>query len=188
MTNKAETRRALRRARTEFTARADVVDRLLVLTLMAAEHAAPVLAGARTAAFYVSNGVEVDPLPLLFRAIDAGIDTVLPRIAEDGGALTFHLWVPGDDLVPGPMGLVQPRRDAPRAEPDLIFAPLVGFDRALNRIGQGGGHYDRTFAALPAARRIGLAWSVQEMAAIEPDLWDVPLHGIATEREWIGAA
>ena len=187
MTTKADLRKALRRARTEFTARADVVDRLLVSTLMAAEHAAPALAGARAVAFYVSNGVEVDPLPLLFRAIDAGIETVLPRIAEQDGPLTFHHWLPGDDLVPGPLGIVQPRRDAPVVVPDVIIAPLVGFDRALNRIGQGGGHYDRTFAALPDARRIGLAWSVQEMPAIEPDPWDVPLHGLATEREWIGA-
>ena len=89
--------------------------------------------------------------------------------------------------MPGAFGLLQPRSDAEEVSPDLILAPLVGFDRALRRIGQGAGFYDRAFARLPDARRIGLAWSVQEVDALPTDPWDVPLHAVATEREWIGA-
>jgi len=184
--DKAELRAELRRRRIAFTGREDVMGQLLVMTLMVAEHAAPALNGARTVAAYVSNGVEVDPTALLFRAIDMGLSTALPRVTSKDAPLTWHEWHPGDELVPGALGLIQPRADAPPAEPDLIFAPLVGFDRSLNRLGQGAAHYDRAFAALPDARRIGLAWSVQEVEALTPDPWDMPLHGIATETGWIG--
>ena len=70
--------------------------------------------------------------------------------------------------------------------PDVILLPLIGFDRALNRLGQGAGYYDRACAALPDARRIGLAWNVQEWPALPADPWDVPLDAVATQREWIG--
>jgi 5-formyltetrahydrofolate cyclo-ligase len=55
----------------------------------------------------------------------------------------------------------------------------------MRRLGQGAGFYDRAFARLPAARRIGLAWSAQEADALPADPWDVPLHAVATEKEWI---
>jgi 5-formyltetrahydrofolate cyclo-ligase len=69
--------------------------------------------------------------------------------------------------------------------PDLILTPLVAFDRSLARLGQGAGHYDRAFARYPLARRIGVAFSVQEVERLPTDAWDVPLHAIVTEREWI---
>ena len=183
---KADLRTALRRRRIDYTGREEVMGQLLVMTLMVAEHAAPQLSGATVVAGYVSNGVEVDPLPLLFRAIDMGLPVVLPRVAEKGAPLDFHEWVPGDALESGPLGIVQPLATAPRMIPDLILAPLVGFDRALNRLGQGGGYYDRTFAALPQARRVGLAWGVQEVPELPVTEHDLPLHGVATEAEWIG--
>ena len=62
---------------------------------------------------------------------------------------------------------------------------LVAFDRSLNRLGQGGGHYDRTFEKYPDAIRIGLAWSVQEADNIPVERHDVTLHAIVTESELI---
>jgi 5-formyltetrahydrofolate cyclo-ligase len=187
MTDKAELRRTLRARRARFVADEAVVAQLLVHTLMLSEHAAPHLAGAQIVAGYVSDGEEVDPLPLLFRALDRGCRVALPRIAGRDDAMTFHLWHPGDDLVPGPRRLLQPRADAPVVDPDLILTPLLGFDAALNRIGQGAGFYDRAFALRPAARRIGLGWSVQAVDALPVDPWDMPLHGVATELGWHGA-
>ncbi len=185
--DKSELRRTLRAARARFVADEAVAAQLLVDTLQLAEHAAPHLAGARIVAGYVSDGEEVDPLPLLFRALDQGCIMVLPRITGRTAPMVFHRWFPGDDLVPGPLGLLQPRADAEILDPDLILAPLVGYDAACNRLGQGAGFYDRAFAARPDARRIGLAWTVQAVDALPVDPWDVPLHGIATERGWIAA-
>lgn len=161
---------------------------LFVASLFVADRVKPHLAGAQTVAAYVSDGEEVDPLPILFQALDRGLAIALPRVTSRDQPMTFHHWIPGDELVGGPLGLRQPRPDAPIATPDLILAPLVGFDRTLNRLGQGAGFYDRAFAELPNARRIGLAWSVQETEALPADAWDVPLHAIATEREWIDHA
>lgn len=146
------------------------------------------LKGAGTVSAYLSDGDEVDPLPILTAAAALGLATALPRITSRTDPMHFHLWSPGDPLHPGLYGLSQPDADSPLATPDLILTPLVGFDRAMGRIGQGAAFYDRAFARYPDARRIGLAWSVQEVDALPVDPWDVPLHGIATELEWIEPA
>ena len=66
----------------------------------------------------------------------------------------------------------------------MILTPLLAFDAALNRLGQGAGHYDRAFAANAGAWRIGVAWSVQRVETLPADPWDVPLHNIITEQGW----
>ncbi len=182
--DKTETRRLLRARRRAFVAEAGPqglarMHRDLVLRLT------PHLKGARIVAAYVAIGGEIDPLDILLVAAGMGIRPALPHVVSREQPMDFRYWIPGEELVAGPMGLTQPAADAPVCEPDLILAPLLGFDRMLNRIGQGAGFYDRAFAAHPAARRIGLAWGVQEVDALPLDPWDVPLHGIATEQEWI---
>lgn len=184
--DKIELRRVLRARRRAFVAEAGpqrlaMMHRDLVLRL------APHLEGARIVAAYVAIGGEIDPLDILLHAAGMGIRAALPHVESRAQPMSFRYWLPGDELVSGPMGLTQPAAGAPRCEPDLILTPLLGFDRALGRIGQGAGFYDRAFVAHPAARRIGLAWSVQEVDALPLDPWDVPLHGLATEQEWIAA-
>ena len=83
------------------------------------------------------------------------------------------------------MGLRQPAVTSAECAPDLIVTPLLGFDRRGGRIGYGAGHYDRAFQRFPGARRIGFAWSVQQVDAVPLDPWDVPLHAVVTEREFI---
>lgn len=141
------------------------------------------LGDARSIAAYVPLGDEADPLPALAAAHDAGLTTALPHIAEPGGAMRFLAWAPGDPLAEGPHRLRQPAADAREIAADLLLTPLLGFDAGLNRIGQGAGHYDRYFAAHPAARRIGIAWSVQQVDRLAPDPWDIPLHAIVTELQ-----
>lgn len=152
-----------------------------------AARALPHLSDARAIAGYMPMLAEVDPTLLLEAAAAQGRTLALPLVESRAAPLRFARWTPGDPLVEGPFGLRQPAPEAETVEPDLILAPLVGFDRALGRLGQGAAHYDRAFAALPRARRIGLAWSVQQVDALPMDPWDMPLHGIATEREWLAA-
>src|SRR3546814_2508589 len=85
----------------------------------------------------------------------------------------------------GPWGTQQPADHAALAAPDIIFCPLVGFDRRGGRIGQGGGHYDRYFAAHPGALRIGIGWSVQEIDATPRESTDIALDTILTKQEFI---
>lgn len=98
--------------------------------------------------------------------------------------MSFHHWT-DQAFVPGPFGIQQPSAGSPVLTPDIILTPLVAFDRAGRRLGQGAAYYDRAFAALPEAWRVGVAWSVQETECVPVDPWDVPLHAIATEKEWI---
>ena len=178
MTDKKALRAALRARRDVFAADVGVA--------IPVDPAFPaLLVPGMTVASYVPIGGEADPAPLERAALDRGCRLALPQVIDRATPLRFALHDPGAPLVPGPFGLRQPPAYAPEAAPDVVLTPLVGFDRALNRIGQGAGHYDRAFAAFPDARRIGIAWSVQEIDAIQPDPWDVPLHAIATEREWI---
>ncbi len=146
------------------------------------------LDGCRAVSGYLAMGTEMTCMAVLDAAHARGIAIALPCIEVTPAHLVFRHWLPGDPLMEGPLRIRQPLPSAPPLDPDLILTPLIGFDRALGRIGQGKGYYDRAFVAHPHARRIGIAWSVQEVDAIPMDPWDVPLHGIATEREWIETA
>jgi len=144
-----------------------------------------VLAIAEVVAGYVQVGSEVDPAGLMQLAASMGKTLALPWLANRTAPIMFREWKTGEPLETAPFGFRQPLATVPKCVPDMILTPLVGFDRALNRLGQGAGHYDRAFAACPDSLRIGLAWSVQECAALTPDPWDVPLDAVLTEKEWI---
>jgi 5-formyltetrahydrofolate cyclo-ligase len=185
MTGKQELRQALRERRRalladpEWNAARRALEHDIGRRIIAHLNDAIVVAG------YCAEGTELDALPALRAAHGRGCVTALPHIAERGSPMRFLRWEPGQQLIAGVYGLLQPPADAPEVDPDLILAPLLGFDRAMRRLGQGAGFYDRAFARLPAARRIGLAWSVQEVDELPADPWDVPLHAVVTEKEWI---
>lgn len=135
---------------------------------------------------YRAAGSEADPDALLAFAVDAGKTIALPHVERRSVPMRFLRWAPGDSLLPGRWGLEQPDiAAAPEVAPDLILAPLLGFDRRLHRLGQGAAYYDRAFARYPDAVRVGIAWHVQEVDLVPDDPWDVPLHAVLTEREWI---
>lgn len=136
-------------------------------------------------ASYRPLGSEADPAPLADAARAAECALALPYVTTRAAPLRFLSWDPARPLERGAFGLLQPAADAPEVSPDIILTPLVGFDDTGNRLGQGAGHYDRAFAAHPDAWRVGIAWSVQRVAALPADPWDMPLHAIATESYWI---
>ncbi|MEO5866221.1 MAG: 5-formyltetrahydrofolate cyclo-ligase [Sphingomonas sp.] len=143
------------------------------------------LAPGVTVASYIPVRGEADPSPLARAAVAAGCVIALPHVTRRSEPMRFLAWDAEADLIPGPFGLHQPRHDAPALAPDIVLAPLVAFDAALNRLGQGAGYYDRAFAAFPAAWRIGIAWSMQQVTELPVDAWDVSLHAVATEKGWI---
>lgn len=151
------------------------------LELCAADRLMPLLDGAQCVAFYHARGGELDCIAAIAATAARGIAIALPHVGGAGEPMRFLGWKPGEPLEAGWRGLVQPRADAPEAVPDIIVAPLLGFDSAGWRLGQGGGFYDRAFALSPEARKFGLAWSIQQLAAIPPDPWDVPLDAVVTE-------
>lgn len=140
-------------------------------------------AGA-TVALYLALRDEIDPAALTDVLIARRQPLCLPWLGDDT-TMAFRDWSLGDALMRGPFNLRQPLPQAPLVAPDIIVTPVVGFDRAGGRIGQGKSHYDRAFARYPGARRVGFAWSVQEVACVPRDPWDVALHAVVTEQEWI---
>lgn len=140
---------------------------------------------ARVVAGYIAMADEADPAPLLAAAHAKGRTLALPHVTTRAAPMRFLRWEPVEPLERGPMGLQQPAADAPEIEPDLILIPLVAFDARGHRLGHGAGFYDRALAALPHARRVGVAWSVQQVPQVVVDRWDMPLHAILTERDWI---
>lgn len=95
--------------------------------------------------------------------------------------MIFRRWSPGDPLEPDLAGVPAPLPLAEQVLPKLILTPLLAFDSRGGRLGQGGGHYDRTFAALPEAIRVGVAYAGQEVDNLALEPHDIRLHGILTE-------
>lgn len=151
------------------------------LEAQAAEHLMRLIGGARSIAFYIALGSEMSCAAAIDAAAARGIVPLLPHVESRGSPMRFLRWAPGESLEAGWRGLLQPVADSAEIRPELIVAPLLGFDSALNRIGQGAGFYDRAFAALPDVKKIGWGWSIQQRPAIGCDPWDVPLDAVVTE-------
>lgn len=130
---------------------------------------------------YPALGDEIDPTALEQAAEALGWRIAYPRVTGDS-PLAFHT-VAYEDLAPGYRGLPEPSTASPPARPDVLLVPLLAGDLAGNRLGQGGGHYDRTLAALRAQGpllAIGLAFDMQLVATVPTEAWDQPLDAIAT--------
>ena len=83
---------------------------------------------------------------------EKGHSIALPRFADNAAAMEFAQWTDfyGEtDLEDGAFGIKQPSSDAPKISPDVLFVPLIGFSENGERLGQGGGHYDRWLADNP---------------------------------------
>lgn len=138
-----------------------------------------------TVASYSPVGSEADPAPLVAAARNAGCVIALPHITTRAEPMRFLHWDAEAPLASGPFGLTQPRGDAAERVPDIILTPLVAFDAALNRLGQGAGYYDRAFAGFPDAWRLGIAWDAQQVEALPTDSWDVPLQALVTQSRFL---
>ena len=139
------------------------------------------LPSGQTVAVYRAVGAEFDPEPLAHALIRAGRSLCLPVAIVRDAALIFRRWSPGDPLEMDVAGCPAPLPLAEVVVPDLIIAPLLAFDDAGGRLGQGGGYYDRTFAAMPDAVRVGLAYSSQCVSDLSMLPFDMPLNGVLTE-------
>lgn len=132
-------------------------------------------------------GSELDPEPLGRALIAAGSEVCLPVVLERDAPMIFRRWSPGDPLEMDAAGCPAPLPLAQAVDPELIVTPLLAFDDFGGRLGQGGGYYDRTFAARPEAIRIGFGYDGQRAPRLPMDRHDVPLHGVLTEVGYTAA-
>ena len=118
----------------------------------------------------------------------AGAARALPVVVVREQPLVFRLHEPGQPLAPDALGILAPAPSAPQAWPDVVFTPVLAFDRQGGRLGQGGGHYDRTLEALRARHPvlvIGLAYAGQEVDAVPTEPHDQRLDAILTETGYL---
>lgn len=142
-------------------------------------------AGARRIAAFLSLPEEIDTAPLIRALWQRGICVYLPYTRAHGGALQFLPYQQSSELLPDGLGIPAPRWQADKAcsgaALDLAIVPLVAWDARGNRLGMGGGFYDRTFAAPERPPLWGLAYDCQQVAALEPAAWDVRLDALVSE-------
>ena len=144
----------------------------------------------RIAAYLPFNG-EADPLPLMDRALIDGKQIFVPVIEDKCEPLRFEAWTRETKVTENKFHIREPNSSETSILPvelDLVITPLVAFDRQLNRLGVGGGYYDRTFAFLndvaTADRRpllVGLGYELQRLKKIDSQKHDIKLDAVVTE-------
>lgn len=120
---------------------------------------------------------------------EQGHRIALPWFASRTAPMAFREWTNPfveDLLEADPFGARQPHSDAPLAEPEVVFVPLLGFTDRGERIGYGGGHYDRWLAAHPNALTIGLAWDCQLTESLPLEPHDIRLAAVVTPTALYG--
>jgi 5-formyltetrahydrofolate cyclo-ligase len=181
--DRAALRTRMRKERREFVEGLPPAIRVLAFRALPSPVRARIPAGA-TVALYAPTQFEVPTRNIAIQLGEAGHRLCLPAFESVEAPMHFCPWLPDDPLMTGPHRVQQPALAADPVTPDVLFIPLVAFDSQLNRMGQGGGHYDRTLAELPGALRIGLAWSCQQVDALDVESWDMPMDIIVTEQRF----
>ncbi|MDE0590215.1 5-formyltetrahydrofolate cyclo-ligase [Halocynthiibacter sp. C4] len=141
-----------------------------------APHAGKVLAG------YMPIRTEINPLPEM-RAHDGPV--AVPVIQAKGAPLKFALWSENTEMTRGEFGAMIPARPE-YVTPEVLIVPLVAFDAAGNRLGYGGGFYDRTLEELRAAGNaiaIGFAFETQYFEQIPCEPTDQRLDVMVTDEK-----
>lgn len=146
--------------------------------------ALPIAKGAIIGGYWPMN-TEMDVRPLLTVLHERGHSIGLPHVRR-GQAMTFHRWHPKDALVRGVFGISMPDHHTAEVKPDVLFMPVLAFDRVGNRLGYGGGYNDRTIVALRAVKPllcVGIAYAAQEFDYVPHDALDQRLDWMVTEKE-----
>ncbi|MAJ87822.1 MAG: 5-formyltetrahydrofolate cyclo-ligase [Cellvibrionales bacterium TMED148] len=154
-----------------------------------------ILDNAKRVAIYFATDGEINPLKMPRCFYHSNRNWYLPRLNQSGKKMMdFALFTADTKMAVNKFGILEPSFEYSEGEPankmDIIFLPLVGFDRNGNRLGMGGGYYDSTLAfanqgGLPHTMLVGLAHHFQEKPQLSPRIWDVKLDMIITDQEII---
>lgn len=134
-----------------------------------------------TICFYYPLGTETNLLPLAEKALALGKTAAFPRV--EGKEMEFYKAASLEEFQEGSFHVMEPVSRIPAAEPGrTVLVPGLGFDRRGNRMGYGGGYYDRYFARYPECFKIGIAYEVQLVEGLEPEMHDISMDAVVTER------
>ncbi len=147
----------------------------------------------QTIAAYWPMNDEPDLRPLLEQWVEeAGLTVCLPVVRERDAALVFRPWTPDTPMEAGAYGIEAPTGDT-EVVPDVVLVPTLGYTPEADRLGYGGGYYDRTLAALNQAGHpyiaIGIAWEEGLLPEdYQPAPHDVQLAAVLTPAGWVPTA
>ena len=138
--------------------------------------------------FFASFRSEINTLPMIRHALEAGKRVILPKV-KGGDLALFEIRDFDRDTAPGAWLIPEPREDAPAviSDVDLMIIPGLAFDENGNRLGYGAGFYDRI---LPRYKHktVALAFEIQIVPKIPVSPHDIPVHAIVTEKRVIAVA
>lgn len=150
--------------------------------------------GTKNIAIYLSFNGEIDTKPLIEYLWSQQAKVCLPVLHPFAkGHLLFQHFTPKTKMAVNRFGIMEPVLDArcvcPLNELDILFTPLVAFDLKGNRLGMGGGFYDRTLAfmgqnkQIKALKIVGLAHEIQLTPELPIESWDIPLPYVLTSNK-----
>ena len=142
---------------------------------------------ASTVLLFLSMPDEVDTLPIVRDALAAGKTVAVPKVDACRKVMDARVLRDLDrDLAPGVYGILEPVASeiVEPAAIGFVLVPARGFDRHGNRLGRGGGYYDR-YMCQPGftALRCGIAFAAQLLDTLPHDPHDLPVHLLVTEAE-----
>lgn len=150
----------------------------------------PALQHARCIAAYIAHRGEMSCEPIIEWALGRSVNVLLPVVV--GRHMRFAPFDPREALVSNRWGILEPEWRpgswVSARRPNVVVLPLVAFDSGGNRLGQGGGYYDRVFAFRNTAQNwrrpllVGVAYDFQHVGQLDAKPTDVPLDAVITER------
>lgn len=147
-------------------------------------------------ACYVARGSEMDTTAIIEAIWAMNKHCYLPAIhPQQFGAMSFVEYQSNDPLKEDRFGIKEPLQTPDKiiaaTQLDLVILPLFAFDLKGNRLGTGGGYYDRAFSFMTQQTQLkkpilcGLAYECQKIDRLDHDEWDVPLQFVVTEKQII---
>ena len=128
---------------------------------------------------------EMNCLPLMEKLYKKGFNLCLPITPKLGNPLLFRSWNLSNSLTKGKYNIMEPRQSSKLVKPDLLLIPLLAYDLSGNRLGYGGGYYDRTLEFLRSINSrtiaIGLGFKGQQCRKLPRDFYDSKLDAIFNE-------
>jgi 5-formyltetrahydrofolate cyclo-ligase len=134
---------------------------------------------------YFAFGSEAKTDLIIAEARQSGKRVALPTVGGD--RIAFHVFAPGEPLVKGRFGIMEPLPRRPVTKMDLVIVPGIAFDRQGYRLGYGKGYYDR-FLSGSDAFSMGLAYGFQVVDQLPHESHDLRLDATATENGIIASS
>ncbi|NMB10742.1 MAG: 5-formyltetrahydrofolate cyclo-ligase [Firmicutes bacterium] len=185
MTDKQTIRREVLQARDNLTTDQR---RQLSMNIRKSFFELPMVARAQWIMLFLAFGSEVDTWLLLDEAVALGKQVVAPVCLPTTKGLALYPIRNREEAEPGHWGIYEPRQVGKPISPnslDVVVVPGVAFDPDGNRIGYGGGYYDRFLIQVPRAWRIGVCYDLQLIKEVPRADHDVPVDAVVTEAKTI---